>query len=107
MTKSFEISSLGVDDFKAPELTAESLSKERSMADHRDGPRYPGGPIVYPLTPKLVDFYQGLPPGQQQVFSSIMQAAAAGDVRGFGQPTDVQEAMEDVFHVFQEHLQKP
>ena len=36
-----------------------------------------------------------------------MQAAAAQDVRGFGQPTDVQEAMEDVFHVFQEHLQKP
>jgi hypothetical protein len=107
MMKSFGISSLGVDDFNGTGTAAGSPSKERSMADHRDAPKYPGGPIVYPLTPKLVDFYQGLPPGQQQVFSSIMQAAAAQDVRGFGQPTDVQEAMEDAFHVFREHLQTP
>jgi hypothetical protein len=76
------------------------------MADHRDGPRFPGGPVTYPLTTKLLDFYQGLPPGQQAVMASIMtQAASGGEVQGFNRPTDIQEAMDDALHAFTEHMQ--
>jgi hypothetical protein len=76
------------------------------MADHRDGPIFPGGPLRYPLTAKLIDFYKTLPPGQQGVMASIMtQAAAGGEVKGFAQPDDIQEAMDDALHGFTEHLQ--
>lgn len=64
------------------------------MADHRDGTHFP-------LTTKLLTFYQGLPPGQQAVMATILgQAGAGGAIRGYGVPADLQEAVDDALQQF-------